>query len=51
MANSDVLLDLTLSDLKGENPFRINFSSQPPQNKYSSGKYSWMSFIFGKGLL
>ena len=48
MANSAVLLDLTLSNLKGQNPYQINFSTQPPQNQVSIGKYLWMTFKFGK---
>ncbi len=51
MANSaGVLLDLTLSDLEGQNPYLIHFSNQLPQNGFSSGKSSWMAFIFGNGL-
>ena len=51
MPNSAVLLDLTLSDLEGQNPYRLHFSTQPSQIESSNGKYSWMSFIFGKGVL
>ncbi len=32
MANSAMLVDLILNDLEGQNPYRINFSTQPPQN-------------------
>ena len=33
MANSVMLLDLTLNELEGQNAYRIHFSTQPPQNR------------------
>ena len=33
MANSSVPLDLTLSDLEDQNPYKTNFSTQPAQNQ------------------
>ncbi len=32
MANSAMLLDLTLSDIEGKNPYPINFINYPPKN-------------------
>ncbi len=33
MANSAVLLDLTLNDLEGQNLYLVHFSTQSPQNR------------------
>ncbi len=49
MANSAVLLDLTLSDLEGQNPYRINLAPSLHKIGSSGGKYSWLTFIFGAG--
>ncbi len=35
MANSAVLRGLTLSDPEGQNPYRIHFTTQPPQKGLS----------------
>ncbi len=49
MANSAMLLDLTLSDLEGQS---IGYILAPILHKIgsSSGKFSWMTFIFEIGL-
>ncbi len=47
MASSAMLLDLTLSDLEGQNQDWANCSTQNRLHKLGSsiGKYSWMTFI------
>ncbi len=54
MAISAVLLDLTVSCLEDQNSFpcKYGYILAPSLHKIGSsgGKYSWMTFIFGKGL-
>ncbi len=50
MVNSAVLMDLTLSDLE-EVKIHIGYILAPILHKIgSTGKYSWITFIIGKGL-